>query len=164
MSIKGNDNSKLFEDNNENKTNNIKKNKKDINESYSNIIKLMDEKETNSEEPFINYITQIEQLQNELKLEKSISNTLKNSNGVGEELAKLQKILQEKEQKLLKLKQINDKQEEVLIELKKKISKEFARSKKSYSQNNYKNHNTTKNNEIMQNEAVNIKTMIILKK
>ena len=156
MSIKGNDNSKLFEDNNENKTNNIKKSKKDINESYSNIIKLMDEKETNSEEPFINYITQIEQLQNELKLEKSISNTLKNSNGVGEELAKLQKILQEKEQKLLKLKQINDKQEEVLIELKKKISKEFARSKKSYSQNNYKNHNTTKNNEIMQNEAVNI--------
>lgn len=125
-------------------------------EDENDNLNMDEEKKSNKEEdPYLKYITQIEQLQNELELEKSITNSLKNYGTVGEELIKLKTELQDKEQKLLQLQQTHRKQEEALNELRKKISKEIPKSNKSYSQNNYKKSNIN-NNNVTGNEAVNI--------
>ena len=124
MSNKENESNKFLDSTDEIRNNNTKIIKDENNlEAYSNNMQLIDEKQITNEDQYIKYITQIEQLQNELQLEKSITNSIKNF-GVGmEELVKLKSELQDKEQKLLQLKQINQKQEEVLIDLRKKYQK-----------------------------------------
>ena len=83
-------------------------------------LNMNEEKNNNKDEdPYLKYITHIEQLQNELELEKSITNSLKNYGTAGEELIKLKTELQDKEQKLLQLQQTHRKQEEALNELRK---------------------------------------------
>ena len=119
MSYKENESIKLFESTDEIQNDKIKE--ENNQETYSDNIQLIDEKKISSEDPYLNYITQIEQLQNELQLEKSITNSIKNFGAGGEELVKLKSELQDKEQKLLQLKQTNQKQEEILIDLRKKM-------------------------------------------
>ena len=145
------DSSKLAESNeeSENKTNKEIQSENGLENSKNNI-KLIEDENT-SEDPYIKYITQIEQLQNELQLEKSISNSIRYLGVSGEDIIKLKNELMIKEEKLNQLKQTNKKQEEALNELRKKISKEISKNNKSHSQNNYKN-----NKNIKQNEAINI--------
>ena len=154
MTNKENDSSKLVEslDELENKTNKETQSENEL-DTNTNNIQLIEE--NNIEDPYLNYITQIEQLQNELELEKSITNSLKNFGTVGDELIKLKTDLQDKEQKLIQLKQTNKKQEEALQELRKKISKEIPKNIKSFSQNKNKKQNKN-HNDIIQNEAINI--------
>ena len=154
-------NSKLgegIEDESDNKTNkeiqsgNVNENE-NYNELDSNTNNIQRTEENKSENPYLKYITQIEQLQNELELEKNITNSLKNYGTSGEELIKLKTDLQENERKLLQLKQTNKKQEEALNNLRKKIAKETPKIKTN-SQNKYKNDN--KRGDLKQNEAINI--------
>ena len=154
MANKENDSSKLLEsiESSENKSIKEDQSEKDLETNTNNNIQLIEE--NNSEDPYIKYITQIEQLQNELLLEKSITNSLKNYGMAGDELVKLKSDLQDKEQKLIQLKQTNKKQEEALNTLRKKIAKEIPKNIKSYSQNKFKQNKN--NNDIIQNEAVNI--------
>ena len=154
MANKENDSSKLLEsiESSENKSIKEDQSEKDLETNTNNNIQLIEE--NNSEDPYIKYITQIEQLQNELLLEKSITNSLKNYGMAGDELVKLKSDLQDKEQKLIQLKQTNKKQEEALNTLGKKIAKEIPKNIKSYSQNKFKQNKN--NNDIIQNEAVNI--------
>ena len=150
-----------IEDESDNKTN--KENKEiqsengNENENYneldSNTNNIQRTEENKSEDPYLKYITQIEQLQNELELEKNITNSIKNYGTSGEELIKLKTDLQENERKLLQLKQTNKKQEEALNNLRKKIAKETPKIKTN-SQNKYKNDN--KRGDLKQNEAINI--------
>ena len=154
MSNKENDSSKLDESNDglENKSKKYTYMEKQ-NEIDDNI-QITWKKDNGKEDPYLKYITHIEQLQNELELEKSITNSLKNFGAEGEKLIKLKSELQEYEQKLLQLKQTNRKQEEALNELRKKMSKEIPKTNKSYSQSNKKKSNI--NNGVTSNEAVNI--------
>ena len=154
MSNKENDSSKLDESNDglENKSKKYTYMEKQ-NEIDDNI-QITLKKDNGKEDPYLKYITHIEQLQNELELEKSITNSLKNFGAEGEKLIKLKSELQEYEQKLLQLKQTNRKQEEALNELRKKMSKEIPKTNKSYSQSNKKKSNI--NNGVTSNEAVNI--------
>ena len=154
MANKDNDSSKLVDsiDESENKSIKEDQSENDLETNTNNNIQLIEE--NNSEDPYIKYITQIEQLQNELLLEKSITNSLKNFGSAGDELIKLKTDLQDKEQKLLQLKQTNKKQEEALNSLRKKIAKDIPKNIKSYSQNKFKQNKN--NNDIIQNEAVNI--------
>ena len=147
--------SNSLDKNNENKTKKESELENEQEDEDDNM-NMNEEKNNNKDEdPYIKYITHIEQLQNELELEKSITNSLKNYGTAGEELIKLKTELQDKEQKLLQLQQTHRKQEEALNELRKKISKEIPKSNKSYSQNNYKKSNIN-NNNVTGNEAVNI--------
>ena len=144
-----------IEDDSEIKTNKDNKepltdNENDL-ETNTNNIQVIEE--NNGEDPYLKYITQIEQLQNELELEKNITNSLKNIGTSSEELIKLKQDLQENEQKLLQLKLTNKKQEEALNDLRKKISKEIPKIK-SFTQNKYKKQN--KNGDMVNNEAINI--------
>ena len=144
-----------IEDDSEIKTNKDNKepltdNENDL-EANTNNIQVIEE--NNGEDPYLKYITQIEQLQNELELEKNITNSLKNIGTSSEELIKLKQDLQENEQKLLQLKLTNKKQEEALNDLRKKISKEIPKIK-SFTQNKYKKQN--KSGDMVNNEAINI--------
>ena len=110
MSNKENDSSKLDESNDglENKSKKYTYMEKQ-NEIDDNI-QITLKKDNGKEDPYLKYITHIEQLQNELELEKSITNSLKNFGAEGEKLIKLKSELQEYEQKLKQLKQTNIKQ------------------------------------------------------
>ena len=154
MSNKENDSSKILEKSNESDEKTDKKTLSENEfETNSNNIQLIEENDNFSDDPYIKYITQIEQLQNELNLEKSITNSIKNFGATGEEIIKLKSDLEDKEQKLLQLKLTNKKQEEVLNSLRNKMNREIPKHNKSNSQN-YKKQNM--NNEIIQNEAINI--------
>ena len=97
MANKDNDSSKLLDsiDESENKSIKEDQSENDLKTNTNNNIKLIEE--NNSEDPYIKYITQIEQLQNELLLEKSITNSLKNYGTAGDELIKLKTDLQDKD-------------------------------------------------------------------
>ena len=71
MTNKENDDSQLMEnlDELENKSNNETQSENDLDLNTNNIQLI---EENNNEDPYLKYITQIEQLQNELELEKSI--------------------------------------------------------------------------------------------
>ena len=89
------------------------------NENYSN------KSEKNSKN--INkYLAQIEQLENEIALEKSINNSLNigavtNNNDGEEEISKLKEELDFQNSKLIILKNTNKKQNKALIDLSKKL-------------------------------------------
>ena len=78
------------------------------------------------------YLAQIEQLENELKLEKKISESLEDDNQNSEEILKLQNNLIEKDDKLNQLMMTNQRQEEALSVLRRQLDK---------IQNKYKNKN-----------------------
>ena len=77
-------------------------------------------------------MAQIEQLENELKLEKKISESLEDDNRNSEEILKLQNNLIEKDDKLNQLMMTNQRQEEALSVLRRQMDK---------IQNKYKNKN-----------------------
>ena len=157
MSNKENDNIKLLEndDDLDNKTNKKSQFENEYEENESNI-QLIEENDNYSDDPYIKYITQIEQLQNELNLEKSITNSIKNFGVNGDEIIKLKSDLADKEQKLIQLKLTNKKQEEVLNSLRNKMHREIPKYNKSNSQKkNYTKQNNNYNGNI-QNEAINI--------
>ena len=117
------DNENISNSQDKNNDNKLKKESENEQEDEDDNLNMNEEKNNNKgEDPYLKYITHIEQLQSELELEKSITNSLKNYGTAGEELIKLKTELQDKEQKLLQLQQTHRKQEEALNELRKKIS------------------------------------------
>ena len=78
------------------------------------------------------YLAQIEQLENELILEKKISESLEDDNRNSEEILKLQNNLFEKDDKLNQLMVTNQRQEEAISVLRRQMDK---------IQNKYKNKN-----------------------
>ena len=100
------------------------------------------------------YLAQIEQLENEIALEKSINNSLNlgaiiDDKDGEEEILKLKQELESQKSKLSVLKNTNKKQSQALTDLSKKLSKELkmAQENKNYSK---------KSSESSKNEAVNI--------
>ena len=88
------------------------------------------------------YLAQIEQLENEIALEKSINNSLNlgtiiNNNDGEDEISKLKQELNSQKNKLILLKNTNKKQNQALTDLSKRISKELkaAEENKKTSKN-----------------------------
>ena len=123
-----NSNNKINNDSVENKQNN------DTNEKTEN-------KKCKSESE---YIAQIEQLENELQLEKYINHQLSSAN-VDEEVTKLRNELQQKKLTLEHLKKANKKQESALLLLQQQYKKE--NKKKNNKKKNKKNKNSEENDE-----------------
>ena len=90
------------------------------------------------------YIAQIEQLENELQLEKYINHQLSSAN-VDEEVTKLRNELQQKKLTLEHLKKANKKQESALLLLQQQYKKE--NKKKNNKKKNKKNKNSEENDE-----------------
>ena len=123
-----NSNNKINNDSVENKQNN-ETNEKTENKKYK----------SESE-----YIAQIEQLENELQLEKYINHQLSSAN-VDEEVTKLRNELQQKKLTLEHLKKANKKQESALLLLQQQYKKE--NKKKNNKKKNKKNKNSEENDE-----------------
>ena len=100
------------------------------------------------------YLAQIEQLENEIALEKSINNSLNlgtiiNNNDGEDEISKLKQELNSQKNKLILLENTNKKQNQALTDLSKRISKELKAAEE--------NKKTSKKSlELSKNEAVNI--------
>ena len=143
----------------------------------SNKVKKKDKQEQSGEikKTENDYLAQIEQLENELALEKKISNSIEDLPEYSEQIMKLQNNLNEKENKLSQLISTNKKQEEALNYLRRRLEKEIDKNKQfkkhsnselchssSVSINNCKQTikikfmSPNRNNEISKSEAFNI--------
>ncbi len=113
----------------------IEKEEKEVNieekEKVENIEE--EEKEVNIEEKEKEYISQIEELRSQLKIEKETNEKIRRKPEEEDEIYKLQKTLKEKKLKYNKLKKTNEKQKEAIEQLTRELEKSFKKETKKNS-------------------------------
>ena len=92
-----------------------------------------EEKEVNIEEKEKEYISQIEELRSQLKIEKETNEKIRRKPEEDDEIYKLQKTLKEKKLKYNKLKKKNEKQKEAIEQLTRELEKSFKKETKKNS-------------------------------
>ena len=119
----------------ENRTENINNNNLNNNESNQNLTSenLEEEEEENENDEYRQkekeYIAQIEQLSNELQIEKQITNSIQRDPVQEEIISKLKDELSEKQIKFNQLKSTNEKQKKAIEQLSKELNNTLQKEK-----------------------------------
>ena len=141
----------------------LKKSKSQIlnNENYESLNEEEEEEEEEELDEYKKkekeYIVQIEELSNELQIEKNITNSIQKDPVQEEIISKLKDELSEKQIKFNQLKNTNEKQKKAIEQLSKEINKTFLKTKNNNNNLNHISHRKynsdfTKNKE----EPINI--------
>ncbi len=147
----------------ENRTDNINNNNINNNESNQNLTSENEEEEEENENDEYRqkekeYIAQIEQLSNELQIEKQITNSIQRDPVQEEIISKLKDELSEKQIKFNQLKSTNEKQKKAIEQLSKELNNTLQKEKdkKNNTNSNLNKKTNSDNNKKDKEEPINI--------